>query len=394
MQIPERFVFPSEGFEHYWTEGHGKALLNKIDRVPTLEDIQKYIPKLFEQDVLADEVVRELYLKLGYKEADSILQKVLKSGIDSETPECLVQLFTQMETIPIWFDKEKFYKGATFCRRSGALGLIVLRNYSLMGGYESSAINKALIFTGALKKGATKRINETTEFWIDITGEGAIERNGVGFKSCVRTRLMHAYARLMILQSPDWKNEAWGAPINQWDMVATNMGFSLVYMNGLNQLGYLLTEEENDGLFHFWKYIGYLIGIEADYLPNNEKEAIAQLYGWTMTQPPADTDTKTLAKALMVEPLTATYIKFTWQKKLVLKIHLGYNYFFLGKRSCQHMDLPSTVWRFYPKLVRFIKSMDEFFVQRSNFIKRRRARRGRKTQQKIKDFIVGLGYNK
>lgn len=392
MTIPERFIYPSPGFEYYWREGHGRKLIHKLGNLPSQTEIEAQIPRLFEFDNIADEVVRELYLKRGYKEADTLIKQALDQGIDSlpDTPECLRTLFREVDTVPEWFDRKKAELGAAFCRRSGTLGLIVLRNYSLMGGYESSAINKPLIFTGALKKGAAKRITETTEFWINITGKKALERYELGFKSILKTRLIHAYARVSILQQTEWSNKAWGVPINHYDMAATNLGFSLVFLNGLTNLGYRPSREEIEGLFHFWKYTGYLLGTPVEYLPDTEAEAIGELYKWTITQPPADQDTKTLALALMEEPMTAHYLKYDWQRKLVVKIHLAYNYFFLGKHSCTSIGLPERRLRFYPYLVRFIKRMDELLVKCSESYYRYTIRRGRRAQEKIRKLIIQL----
>ncbi len=392
MIQPERFIYPSPGFEHYWREGHGKKLARKLTHLPSVSEIEAQVPRLFECDRKADEVVRELYLKRGFKEADALIRKALDEGIDAlpDAPECLKAIFAEIDYLPEWYQKEKAEKGAAFCRRTGALGLVVLRNYSLMGGYESAAINKALIFTGALKKGAAKRITETTEFWINITGEGALGRDGLGFKNILKTRLMHAYARVSILQQSDWDNNKWGLPVNHCDMAATNLGFSLVFLNGLTNLGYRPSREEINGLFHFWKYTGYLLGIPAEYLPDKEEEAIAELYKWTIAQPPADEDTKTLAKALMLEPMTAHYLKYNWQRKLVVKVHLAYNYFFLGKRSCSSIGLPPSRLRFYPYIVRFIKGADELLSKISGAYFRYTIRRGRRVQENIRKLIIQM----
>ena len=337
---PNRFTFPSPSFEHYWKDGHGKIMLQKLDKIPALAEIEQNIPKLFEFDSLADRVIEEIYLKLSFKEADSLIQKIISEGIESQknVPACLRELFQELDEIPNWLDSEKFNKGSEFCRRSSAYGLMVLRNYSLMGGYESAAINKPLIFTGALKSGPVKRITDTTEFWINITGVNALSRKEIGFKSCVKTRLIHAYARVSILKNPNWKTEDWGIPLNHCDMLATNLGFSLVFLNGLLTLGFKPTKEEIEGLLHFWKYVGYLLGIPPNYLPNTEIEAIEKLYAWTITQPASDEDTKTLAKSLMDEPYYSNFPKYKWQKKIVAESHLAYNQYFLGEISCKNMN--------------------------------------------------------
>jgi hypothetical protein len=261
-----------------------------------------------------------------------------------------------------------------------------------MGGYESSAINKPLVFTGALKKGAAKRLTETTEFWIKIIGKNAITQAENGLKECLKVRLMHAYARVSIKDAGEWKSEEWGEPLNQWDMVATNLGFSIIYLDGLRKLGLKIREEEIQGLFHFWKYVGYLLGIPVDYLPDNESEAIRAIYAWTITQSPADADTISLAKALLEEPLYADFPKKRWQKKLVLKLHLSYNHYFLGKASCKTMQLPNTLFKVYPYLVAFFVRIGQLWVHRSETAYQRSVRKNRKVQEKIVNiFLTAYG---
>lgn len=391
---PSRFIYPSPGFDHYWKNGHGKKMLKKLERIPDRQTIEQNVHLLFECDSLADEVVKEVYLKIGFKEADALVSSIFLKVVDNvpNVPECLKQLFLEVETLPIWLDKNKLDIGAAFCRRSGAAALIVLRNYCLMGGYESAAINKPLIFTEALKKGAAKRMAETIEFWVNVTGENALDRSEQGFKHTIKVRLIHAYTRVMILKMPLWDSNKWGLPINQWDMVATNLGFSLAFMDGLKKLGFKPSKDEVEGLLHFWKYIGYLLGIPAAYLPDTEEQAIEELYKWTITQPPADDDTKALALALMNEPLLSSFPNYKWQKKLLIKIHLGYNHFFLGERSCQAMGLPQTKLRFFPYIIRSIKSFQEFFVLSNDKYYKATDKWGRKSQEKIK-YLFLKGHN-
>jgi hypothetical protein len=391
--IPARFYYPSPGFSIYWETGNGKGLAKRLTRTfPEKEEIGQFIPRLFETDSLADQVIREVYQKHGFKQADQWIVQLLDGQKVADVPDSLNQLVTEITTKPTWLNEELLEQGAILCRRSGPLGLMVLRNYCLMGGYESSAINKPLIFTGALKKGAAKRLTETTEFWIKIIGQNAITQPNNGLKECLKVRLIHAYARVSILEAGEWKSENWGEPLNQWDMLATNLGFSIIYLDGLRKLGLKIREEEIRGLFHFWKYVGYLLGIPVDYLPDNESDAIRAIYAWTITQSEADDDTISLATALSDEPLYADFPKKRWQKKLVRKLHLSYNHYFLGNASCKTMHLPDTGFKFYPFLVTFFGRIGQLWVHRSESAYQRSVRKNRKIQEKIVNiFLTGYG---
>lgn len=382
--IPSRFYYPSPGFSIYWESGNGSKLLNKfIGNLPEKEEIEQFIPKLFETDQLADQVIRGVYHFHGFKQADAWIEALLAGKKTNDVPDSLKHIISEISTKPDWLNEPLLEKGAMLCRRSGSLGLMVLRNYCLMGGYESSAINKPLVFTGALKKGAAKRLTETTEYWVRIVGENAITDPQIGLKECLKIRLMHAYARVSILDEGKWQEADWGAPLNQWDMVATNLGFSIIFLDGLRKLGMKPTGEEIQGLFHFWKYVGFLLGIPAEYLPETESDAIRAIYAWTITQAPADADTISLAKALSLEPIHGNFPSKKWQRKLVYKTHLGYNWFFLGKTSCETMRLPKTYWRIYPVIQRFFVRLSQPFVHHSQNNYKRSILRNRKTQKKI-----------
>lgn len=383
MNKPQRFEINTTSFAHYWSEGAGKSLLEKLPGIPDLQQAEKLVPLLFEVDQLADRVVEELYFKNGFHHGDQALQQLLENGVRNEDSDNVKQLFSSLETIPDWVDEKLLAYGSDLSQRAGLASFIVLRNYSLMGGYESAAINKPLIFTGALKKGAVKRLSETVEFWVNITGSNALKRDEIGFKSIVRTRMIHAYSRLAILKSGSWENQKWGAPLNAWDMLATNLGFSLVYLVGLRKMGIEPSEKEIEGLFHFWKYVGYLLGIPVNLLPENEQQAIEQLYYWTMTQSAADADSIALAHALLNEPMQTKYPKIKWMRQLVQQTHLAYNYYLLGKYSCESLQLPASRFTWAMRYTVFLhrrfqkkadKSMEDYYEQ---------VKKGRDAQVKV-----------
>lgn len=388
--IPARFAFPSPGFSWYWQQASGRKMLKKLGRTPLEEEIAQNIPLLFQVDELADRVVEEVYEKLGFQPANALLEQFFHQGLMAKTdfPASMAALFAEVDAAPLWLDYDLLEEGAAFCRRAGALALIVLRNFCLMGGYESSAINKPLIFTGALKKGAAKRMAETIEFWVNVTGKNAMQRGGIGFQSALKVRLMHAWARVSIRRMPEWQNQIWGHPLNQWDMLATNLGFSLVFMDGLQKLGFRPTEREFLGVLHLWKYLGFLMGIPPKILPDTEKQAISALYQWTMSQAPADGDTRALAAALLNEPLKASYPSRNWQKKLLIQTHLSYNHFFLGEKSCQTMGLPPTPLKWYPYPVAAINRGVELLVQSSPRVYQKLENLGRKQQENLKTLFL------
>ncbi len=344
MSKPSRYKLNTTSFKYYWEEGIGLELLKKLKTKPDLKNAEKLVPYLFEYDERADQLILQLHQQVGFVKGQQLVNDYLSGkAIDElELKRHLDHFFGNLNSSPDWLDLPLLKLGTEFSQRSGISGLIVLRDYCLMGGYESAAINKPLIYTGALKKGAAKRLTDTTEFWVDITGDNALLNNDIGFKAVIKTRMIHAFSRINILKLTDWDNSKFGVPLNQWDMLATNLGFSLVYLVGLRRLGFKPNEDEVKGLFHFWKYIGYLLGIPLNLLPDTEEEAIEALYYWTMTQPKGDEDTIALANALFEEPILANYPTTKLGRQIMQEIHLFYNYYLLGDYSCNLLRLPTT----------------------------------------------------
>lgn len=365
-------------------------MLAKLGYTPKPEEIELYSKLLLETDPAGDEVVISVFEKIGYQKAHHLLNDILAKGVNKveNVPAAMLQLFNEIDVHPIWLDKKLLEAGSAFCRRTGPFGFIVLRNYCLMGGYESAAINKPLIYTGALQKGAARRMADTLDFWVNVTGEGALERFAPGFISTIKVRMIHAFSRAYILKNPEWKNESWGQPINQGDMVATSLGFSMVFLEGIRKMGFRPSEDEVKGLFHFWKYIGFLLGISPDYLPDTEEQAIERLYKWTISQPMADEDTKTLALALMNEPILASFPKYTWQKKLLIKAHLGYNFYFLDTRACSTMGLPSTFFRYLPYGATLLNRLKEYSIHSAAASYPKAVNSGRKKQERIRELFL------
>ena len=343
-------------FKNFWEHGNGKELLDWADIIPDSQTFQKYAPLYHQVDELGDEVVKETYLKLNYKEASAIIHKYSKQPIteNDDASENVKKLFLQLQETPHWFDKDLANRGARFCMRTGANGLMILRDFTLMGGYDFAYISKPLIFTEALKKGAVKRLKDTLEFWVHVTRESALQPNSEAYQLIVRTRLMHSYARLKIKEKTEqWDYQNWGEPINSWDMIATYTGFSLVFMQGLKKLGIIISDDEEKGLFHLWKYIGYLLGIPVDYLPNNRQQAVEQFYWWTTIQDQGDDDSAQLAKALLNENLENTIYKHSFQRKMLKNLHQSMNWFLLDEEINKRLQIPKPAKAFlvFPKIV-------------------------------------------
>ncbi len=249
---------------------------------------------------MADEAAKDLFAKgSNHKNSFRLMYKVLDKGVDDQDliPDSFSCLMEEVYAEPNWLDRNKVEKGAAVCRRLGGWAMTVLGDLALLGGYANPEITKPLVFTGTLTGESTfDRISETSQFWFDVTRKGALEKGAKGFKSAIKVRMMHAIVRQRMLNHPKWNAEDWGWPINKADAVATNVGFSMVMIYGAKMLGFNLSNKDIEAVLHLWKYIGYLMGDEVNWLSVNAEEGLQCLLLITLSNNNIpDKDSKRLA---------------------------------------------------------------------------------------------------
>eukprot|EP00596_Hydrurales_sp_CCMP1899_P006912 CAMPEP_0119047468 /NCGR_PEP_ID=MMETSP1177-20130426/53275_1 /TAXON_ID=2985 /ORGANISM="Ochromonas sp, Strain CCMP1899" /LENGTH=398 /DNA_ID=CAMNT_0007022107 /DNA_START=222 /DNA_END=1415 /DNA_ORIENTATION=+ len=67
----------------------------------------------------------------------------------------------------------------------------------------------------------------------------------------------------------EWNTKDYGFPINQEDMVATLLSFSIIVLDVIEDFSVpgSLNREDKEAYLHLWRYIGYLIGLNEDLNP-------------------------------------------------------------------------------------------------------------------------------
>ncbi|MCX8526096.1 DUF2236 domain-containing protein [Chryseobacterium formosus] len=376
----------SPHFKDFWTKGNGKQLIEFSGAELSFKDFEKFSHFYYHVDEIGDEVVKDVYLTKKYTEASREIEQYIRNGVseNDEVPQSVKKMFAQTQEIPNWLDYDLIKSGAELCMRSNLDSLISLRDYCLIGGYDYAYLNKPLIATEALKKGAVKRLSETLDFWVNVTRYDALEIHKKGYEFAIKTRLIHSYARLSIKKHYKNWDTNWGEPINSWDMMATYVGFSLVFLHSLHKLGNTFSEQEEKGLFHLWKYVGYLLGIPENLLPENKKQATEYFYLWTSIQPPSDKDSVLLAHSLLNESLENPILKFEFQRKNLRYLHICCTWFLLGENVCKRLQIPDVPFKSgFPMTKRIINKIYDSTVSRETRIKK-----GNKDQMKVlKDYL-------
>lgn len=330
-------------FKNFWQKGTGKYMVDWTGAQLSFEKFDHFSKLFYEVDEIGDAAAKEIFFSMPFEKAMKQIDvyAATKISTDENISDGLKEMFSQMQQVPEWLDEKMLVTASEFSRRSGLSALVVLRDFTLMGGYDYAYLNKPLVFTGALKKGAVKRLRDTLHFWTTVTRKDAMKVHADGYRFCASVRLIHSFSRLMILEKvKEWDTKNWGLPINSWDMIATYIGFSLTFLLGLKKLGIKISKYEEDSLFHLWKYIGFLIGIPIDYIPNNAKEATEYFYLWSSIQPCADEDSVLLAKALLDENLISPVYDDMRRRKQLKYLHTCSIWHLLDREVNERLQIP------------------------------------------------------
>lgn len=224
------------------------------------------------QDNLADQAVEVLVLhpKLA-SEINSWL--VIPARVPEYFPEELRLYFDFYLHKEKEFSEGEHLLAQEFFERRGDMYLAILGFYSLPYCYAFASGAQVLVRSQRILDQIGERLGETTRFVLDIFKPGAFTSQDEAFLTCAKVRLIHAYSRYFIRKyARDWSPE-FGEPINQEDLLGTNLAFSHLVLRGMTKLGMSPSSKEHQAVLRYWKWIGGLMGIEPSLWPSTAKEA-------------------------------------------------------------------------------------------------------------------------
>ena len=327
----------------YQRHGRTTAIDNHSD-LQILKRIKRYLlpkdfvisPALLEEivsgydigDPLADRMAAE-----GIRFAKPLQHAILTGNIDDKLADntAFMALTDQFSRHPDWFNPRLAHIGAVAYRRYPLMLIWLLRNVALMAGYSIPALSLPLLQTGALMHDALPRLMRTYAYILAVSehpqqdNSYPIQRAPItdvlaigseGWRQSIQVRQTHTIVRQNLLKGkltpanhsliknthhhPDgsWNSDYWGVPINQTDMIATHLQFSLLIMRGLRLLGARISREEAEGILHLWNLASYWMGVDLERLPKDETACWEWLYTYLSIQQLDFKMGRPLAKAL------------------------------------------------------------------------------------------------
>ena len=347
-QVPDpQYAHPS-----YQRHGRTTAIDDHSD-LQVLKRIKRYLlPKDF---VISQDLLNEMVA--GYDIGDPVADALAADGIRFAKPlqQLIISdssnsnkfdanltnnpafnaLTEQFSSHPTWFDPKLAQIGAVAYRRYPLMLIWLLRNVALMAGYSIPALSLPLIQTGALMHDALPRLMRTYAYILAVSEHPPLHKPNIsthnnrqpieqvlaigseGWRQSIMVRQIHTIVRQSLLKgkgnaakgiitnadqhhNPDgsWNTGYWGIPINQTDMIATHLQFSLLIMRGLRLLGARISTEEAEGILHLWNLASYWMGVDLERLPKDEAACWEWLYTYLSIQQLDFKMGQPLAKAL------------------------------------------------------------------------------------------------
>jgi len=300
--IGSLFRFDSSNLQS--TKWRNKQMLSSITTPPTY--IHHFgVEVCFTEQFHYTKAELEPYRKVGDEEMDELLQylsqnkdgcgcgpfddvisyiaKEYQANCDADTPT--VQFYKHYyENIPYWVDFEQIQRGIDVFLAYLPVAGCSLFYRSLVGGFSIPEIVEVLQATQYLvgdKEKSVERLLDTggflaccfapslptakTDTTSEVQSASSLRPGGKGWEAALRVRVLHAKVRRSLLQSKRrvWDVETNGIPINQEDLAATLLAFSVNVLLGIEIIaGKPLPENEQYDYLALWRYIGWLLGVD------------------------------------------------------------------------------------------------------------------------------------
>lgn len=225
-------------------------------------------------DVEADILIQQLVNQEGLGFLRSLMPFLADyKNLDFQSQPTIIKEFLACHSsFPEFFNKKELIRATDFYRENQLTIGLVLGLYALPYCYLGADGARVLYLSERIRKDTYNRLIETGNFLKAVMNYDNWTNHRI-FAICLKVRIMHAAIRYFTLNSNKW-DMGWGYPINQEDMLGTNLAFSLVVLRGMRKLGYSIDSPYDRAYLHTWNTISYLLGIDKAILPANEPEAI------------------------------------------------------------------------------------------------------------------------
>jgi hypothetical protein len=315
-----------------------------------------------ETDPPADQVVSELFSSGQVTSVNDLMRTLIDNdGLPSGAlPPVVLEYLQTSATLPPWADPHVIKVGERVFWRYGPAVVSILTCYSLPFCYAAANGVKVLALTARLSTNPTRRIIETAQMVVDVMRPGGLGAVGTGIRTAQKVRLMHAAVRLLVGRYDGWKAE-YGRPINQEDLIGTLLSFCAVTVDGLQRLGYGLTNEEAEAYMHCWKVVGHILGIRPELQPVDYAD------GWALAQRIQKRQYAACDEGRMMTKALVEMMQYYVPGDLLDGVPVTFIRYFLGDRVGDMLGVPpADVTKVFVKPLQLLAHIKSDLVHGSN----------------------------
>lgn len=302
-----------------------------------------------EGDPAADNVVKEIVMHGHQEEVNELFRNLATNTVfpnesfdhlDPHLKEAVTGYFAGSSDLPPWTDHKKLELAADVFARYGPEIYLILFCKSLptcylcwRGAKVLHGTGRLLVHDGSLQS-FTRRLMETAQFVMNVMSPGGFGPDGNAIITIQKVRLIHATIRSYTLAG-NWDINELGLPINQEDLALTYLTFTTSIIEGLEQLGAGLSDEEKDAYYHLWKVTGHFLGIRPDLLMDNQEE------GKNLMDKILDHQAGPSPEGTALTEGCIDFLEDILRKKRYKDVPTLLIRYFIGDRWSQVLDLPS-----------------------------------------------------
>ena len=247
-------------------------------------------------DPLADAAVAGYFATIDAAEPMALFGQLAQHAAlppEQQVP-AVEAFFAEAGRLPEWADRDRIERGQAFFNEWAAHHFTAMYLASLPTAYAAAKGVQVLNLTARLRTDTERRLNETAQFLMDISGPGAFEPGGVAISRVLHIRLMHAAVRWLIehdpvvthvddlappRRAPDgaadpglW-SASWGRPANQEDLLGTMLTFTTVVYDVFDSSGVEYTDDQLEDHLYLWRVVATLLGVEPAIIPQDRTTA-------------------------------------------------------------------------------------------------------------------------
>jgi hypothetical protein len=302
-----------------------------------------WLAAMWQADPLADAVVNDRAGRGAARTVRTLMTEGVAAVTDPEPP--VSALLAQVTEEPDWLDRDRLDRASDVLVRYSAQWGLVLGAASLLAGAENWIAAKPLLLTGRYGTQPAVRSIEVGEWLSRVVAPGGMAIDAPGFQHTVRVRMIHAHVRRHIGTNTEWEEDAWGVPIPQPYMAFTLAEFGHISLAAMADLGVRLRHSELADIYHLWRYVGHVIGVDQVLNPVDEADHVRIEELYHLTSPGPDEYSKHFCRALTEEylaPQLATMLRgpARFRENVARRAMYGMSRVFLGDEAADALGVP------------------------------------------------------